>query len=300
MNFVRSFLLLFIFSSSALAFDPTAKTINVVIPFTPGGGVDATFRHFEKWAQKKGLNFSPIYKPGAEGLIGMNEISKMPGDGYHVSFATAGAIATQRTKNPSAELETITLIKSSISGFITHKDSGIKSFNDLYSGNESKTIGFGAPGQRAMINQMIKLSDGKIKATLIPYKGGSPLVQDIAGNHVQFALPPLLISKSFIDAGNIKLIAVGSKKRLKDYPDVPTIYEFLPNWQEPDGFVFVLPKDTSIEAVKFWNNILREYMDDSNVKEDFVKEFNEPKPFGKFELEKMVTNLIGILSFQLK
>lgn len=286
----------FLFLSTAHAYDPTSKPITVVIPFAPGGGVDATFRHFEKWSASRGLKFSVVYKPGAEGLVGMNEISNMPKDGYHISFGTVGTIATQRLKNPAAELEHITLIKNSISGFITHKDSGINSINDLYKGSNPKTVAYGAPGQKMLIEQMIDLSNGKIKATLVPYKGGGPVVQDLAGNHVQFAAPPLLIAKSHIDSGTIKLLAVGSKKRLKEYPNVPTIFEIFPEWKDYDGFAVVLPKGADPKSVKFWNDIMKEYMNDKKVQEEFVKEFNEPNSFGKEELEKLVINAMKALS----
>lgn len=285
-------------ASNTHAFDPKSKTINVVIPFSPGGGVDATFRHFEKWSTDRGLKFSVQYKPGAEGLIGMNEVSNMPKDGYNVGFVTAATISVQRLKNPAAEVEPITLIKNSISGFITHKDSGIITIQDLYKGTNAKTLAFGAPGQKMLVEQLVEQSKGKINATLVPYKGGAPVVQDIAGNHVQFAAPPLLIAKPHIDAGTVRLVAVGSRQRLREYPNVPTIFEIFPNWQDYDGFAVALPKGADPLAIKFWTDIMREYMNDKKVQEDFVKEYNEPNRFGKEELEKLVSNSMKALSKQ--
>jgi tripartite-type tricarboxylate transporter receptor subunit TctC len=282
--------------SNSHAFDPTSKPITVVIPFAPGGGVDATFRHFEKWSSEKGLKFAVLYKSGAEGLIGMNEIAGMPKDGYHIAFGTAATIAVQRIKNPSAEVEPITAIKNSISAIITHKDSGIKSIKDLYKGDKPKTLAFGAPGQKMLVEQIVNLSKEKINPIYVPYKGGAPVVQDIAGNHVQIAAPPLLITKPHIDSGTIHLLAVGSKSRLAEYPTVPAISEIFPDWKDYDGFAVILPKGVNQEAVKFWNNILKEYMNDKKVQEDFVKEFNEINQFGKAELEKLVNNATRALS----
>lgn len=294
MNFLKilTLSLAVMLSSNAVAFDPKSKPINVVIPFAPGGGVDATFRHFEKWSTDRGLKFSVQYKPGAEGLIGMNEIAAMPKDGYHISFATAGTIAVQRLKNPQAELETVTLIKNSIMAFITHKDSGIRSLTDLYQANP-KTLAYGAPGQLMTIQQLIELSDGKMKgATLVPYKGGAPVVQDIAGNHVQFAAVPLLITKSFVDSGTIRLLAVDSTTRLTEYPNIPTFKEIFPKWKSTDGFSVVLPKGTDTKAIEFWNSILKEYVTDQKVQADFLKDYNMSQKFGKEELEKTVSNAL--------
>jgi len=292
---ITVFLLSFTLVFSANAFDPASSPISVVIPFAPGGGVDQTFRHFEKWAANKNIKLNPIYKPGAEGLIGMNEVSEMPKNGYNIGFVTAATIAVQRLKNPSAEVELITPIKNSIAGFITHRDSGINSIQDLYKGNTPRTLAFGAPGQKMLIEQLVELSKGKIDATLVPYRGGAPVVQDIAGNHVQFAAPPLLIAKPHIDAGTIRLVAVGSKQRLREYPNVPTIFEIFPDWKDYDGFAVVLPKEADPQAVKFWTQIMKEYMNDKKVQEDFVKEYNEPNRFGREELEKLVRNSMRAL-----
>jgi tripartite-type tricarboxylate transporter receptor subunit TctC len=198
-------------------------------------------------------------------------------------------------KNPSAELEPVTLIKNSISAFITHKDSGINSIADLYKGDKEKTIGYGAPGQKMLVDQVVRLSEGKIKSTMLPYKGGAPVVQDIVGNHIQFAAPPLLITKSHIDAGTVKLLAVGSKNRLKEYPNVPTIYEIFPSWKDYDGFAVVLPGKSDKAAIKFWTELLREYVNDKSVQADFIKEFNESNKFGREELESLVKNSMSVL-----
>lgn len=285
-----------IFSVSAVhAFDATIKETQVIIPFAPGGGVDQTFRHFEKWASAKNIKLNPVYKPGAEGLIGMNEIIKMPKDGYHISFGTAGTVAVQRIKNPSAEVEVITGIKNSITAFVTHKDSGINSIADLNK-MSSVTMAVGAPGQKMTMEQLIEISKGSIKGKLIPYKGGGPVVQDIIGNHVQFAAVPMQIVKAHIDTGTLKLLAVGSRNSLKDFPSVPTIYKIYPEWKDNDGFGVFMPKGSDPKAVKFWSDLLKEYMSDPKVQEEFVKDYNESFKFGPIEFEKVITNSISALA----
>jgi len=291
---IMPFLMLGIMSTAS-AFDAAKQSVNVIIPFAPGGGVDKTFRHFEKWAANKNINFNPVYKPGAEGLIGMNEIAGMPKDGYHISFGTAGTIAVQRIKNPSAELELITGIKNSITAFVTHKDSGITSIKDLEKIN-NPTLAVGAPGQKMTMDQLLDLSGGKIKGKLIPYKGGGPVVQDIIGNHVNLAAVPMQIVKAHIDAGTLKLLAVGAKVRVAEFKHVPTIFEIFPTWKDNDGFAVVMPKGSDPAAVQYWTDLIREYINDKNVQRDFVKDFNESTPFGKAELEKLTINAQAALS----
>lgn len=286
---------LMLIAQPAQAFDAKQRPITVVIPFAAGGGVDQTFRHFEKWANEKGLTFRVIYKPGAEGLIGMNEIAAMPRDGYHISFGTAGTVAVQRIRNPSEDLTLITAIKNSITAFITHRDSGINSFNDLYT-VKGLTMAYGAPGQKMTMEQLIEISKGQINGKLIPYKGGGPVVQDLLGNHVQLAAVPLIISKAHIDAGTLKLLAVGAKKRLAQFPTMPTIYEIYPDWLDNDGFAVLMPKSSDATAVKYWTDLMKQYLDDPAVRADFVKDFNEPNDFGAAALEKLVNNAQAALS----
>lgn len=278
----------------AHAFDLTAKEIKVVIPFAPGGGVDQTFRHFEKYLLKKGIKFIPIYKPGAEGLIGMNEISRMPKDGYHISIGTAANVAIQQIKNPSAELHLVSGIRNAIPALVTHKDSGINSIQDLYKGE--KTFGIGAPGQRIYVDQMLELSNGQLTVIQILYKGGAPLVQDLLGNHIQLGVPPLIITKPHIDAGTLRVIAIGSDIKLKEFPNTPLIREVFKSWKETDVYAFILPKGTDPAAVKAWTDLLKEYTSDKTVREEFLKDFNEPIPFGNEFIESTVKLAVDRLS----
>jgi tripartite-type tricarboxylate transporter receptor subunit TctC len=280
--------------TNAYAFDPTANPIKVVIPFAPGGGVDQTFRHFEKYAAKKGLTFIPIYKPGAEGLIGMNEIAGMPKDGYHVSFGTVGTIAVQRVRNSAAELDPITAIRNSVTSYVSSKNSGINSIQDLY--KATVTVGYGAPGQKMLLEKFSEMSKKKPNFIWVPYKGGALLVQDLAGGHVQFGAPPLIISKALIDSGKIKLLAVGSSQRLKEYPDVPTTNSIFPGWEDVDAFTFILPKNTDPAAEKYWSQFLKDYMSNTDVQADFIKEFNELNEFGRKPVEKLIKNAVTALS----
>lgn len=293
-NFIVSMLTVFSISS-AWAFDATRNPVTVIIPFGPGGGVDKTFRHFEKWANNKNINLTPVYKPGAEGVIGMTEIAGSPTNGYYLSFCTAGTIAAHRIKNPSVELELVTGIKNSIMVFVTHKDSGINSISDLQNSNDL-TLGVGAPGQRIVMEQLLEVSNGKIKGRFISYKGGALVVQDLIGNHINLAAVPLEIVKSHVDAGTLKLLAVGSRNRVKEYSNVPSIVETYKDWKDNDWFAVVLPKGTDPTAIKVWNNILKEYLNDNSVQQDFAKDFNESTPFGKESLESVVLTSIKALS----
>ena len=275
------------------AFNGKSSPVQVIIPFAAGGGVDQTFRHFETWANKRGIVFTPQYKPGADGLIGMDAIASAPKDGYTVSFGTAGTVATQRIKNPTAELTVVTSIRSSITGFVVSNKSNIKTIDELEKrlrNNESLTFGVGAPGQAIVLNQVIELSNGKEKSVIVNYKGGNPVVVDLVGGHIDVAGVPLNLVDQHVDANRVKLIAVSSDKRLEQYSSIPTITEKFSTYKNLDGMLFILPPKTDKVIVDFWSNLLKEYVNDTTVKKDFIKDYYHSLPFGNSEAEKLIEN----------
>src|SRR5258706_15898133 len=69
---------------------------------------------------------------------------------------------------------------------------------------------------------------GKFPMTEIPYRGSAPAINDLLAGNIDIVPDYLLANKSNVDAGKLKLLATGSRQRLKDYPRVATVAETLP------------------------------------------------------------------------
>lgn len=280
----------------AQAFEPKSKPITVLVPFAPGGGADQTFRHFEKWAsQKHGLTFNPVYKPGADGLIGLNELSKMPKDGYHIGFVTGGTIAVQRMKAPESSVQPLTATRGSIMALFTYSDSEIKTIADIAHPEKIRTLAYGAPGQLMFMEQLLSRNP-KIKGKLIPYKGAAPAVQDVIGKHVDVGVTPFTVVKQHADAGTLRILALGTKSVLTDYSKIPTIYSVYPDWQDQDGQVVAVPAGLNQNALKYWNSILSEYVNDKEIRADLIRTYNEVVPFGPKYVEEIVSSAVKAMS----
>lgn len=296
---MRKIILFFLLSigifNFVYAFDVKSKNTTVIIPFPPGGGVDQTFRHFEKYANEKGITFVPIYKAGAEGLIGMNEIAGSPKDGSYISFTTVGAIATQQLNNPKTDIEVITATRLSIFAIFVHKDSQIKSFDDLMTEKEI-TFANGAPGQKAVIEQMSIQSKKKINPLMVSYKGGAPAIQDVIGRHIEVGVVPVQLIAPHFKSGTIRILAVTSKAPYDDLPSVPSIYNYFPQWKNYEAQVVVMPKDSNPAAIKFWSELLTEYTSNKNVRSDFIKEYTELAPTGKSFVDSAVKSNLEFMS----
>jgi tripartite-type tricarboxylate transporter receptor subunit TctC len=273
----------------AYAFEPGTNIVNVVIPFAPGGGVDQTFRNLQKYAAAKGIQLVAVYKPGADGLIAMNQLSGMPKDGLNISLTTAGVLAYHSIKNPDEDLVTITGIRGSIGAFVAHPNSSIKTIDDLEkavrSGNNIK-FGYGAPGQRMVLDQYFELAKAAPNQLMVPYKGGGPVINDLLGGQIDVAQVPFSIVKAHIDSGKLRLLATVAASVPKY--NVPLMQKKYPKWQEFDGFGVVAPKGTSTDAIAFWSEFLKGYVSDKQVQEEFASEFTLKLRAGPKALEDTV------------
>lgn len=277
---------------SAQAFDPKAKPVQVVVTFTPGGGVDQTLKHVQKFAAQQGITMVPVYKPGAEGLIGMSELVTMPNDGYHVSITTAGVIAYYRMRNPSTDVQVITGIREGVMGIITNSKSNIKTLDGLIDAlkeGRPLNIGYGAPTQHMFMHQLLEVSRAKKGSVLVPYKGTAPVINDLIAGHIDVAVVPVASSQGSIDNGKLTLLATSSK--LEKYK-VPEMNSKFPNWEAYEGFAFIVEKNTDPAAIKFWSEFFRQLLNDPQIKKDFVSESTTVLPFGPAKINRAINTSI--------
>jgi len=264
---------------SAQAFIPDKTPIKMIIPFPPGGGTDIAFKHFQKYAEEtRGLVIIPIYKPGADSLIGLSEIAGSKNDGFTLGFATIAGLATYKSKHPDYQFDYVSMISKPSMAVVTHTNSGIKTINDLEyeikASRITKSFAFGAPAQKIALNQLF-LHNNSTPPDFIPYKGANPLLNDLLGGHIDVAVIPLNVVKSHIDSKKLVLISTTAKLN-----GTVNLYKRYANWESNDGFAVFLPNNTNIELHKFWSNLIQKYLIDPTTLEYFTAEHLEPTMFG--------------------
>ena len=286
--------------TNVFAFDPTKQPVNIIIPFPPGGGVDKVFRPLEKYAQSRGITFTTIYKPGAEGTIGMNELTEMPKDGYNLAIATAGVVAAFEIAKPNKTILTITGINDTIGAFVVNSKSNIKTIEGLCQSiqkGEDIKFGYGAPGQRIMLNQLLNICKSSKEQILVPYKGGVAAVNDLLGGQIDMVRVPLSLVIGHINVGNLRLLAV-SRTKIEGL-SIPTIESKLPKWKEIDGYAILAPENVNGDAVKFWSEFLKDYLKDVQVQKQFTEDMMVPLPFGADNFNRIVqSNKIKLLELK--
>lgn len=277
--------LAFLFSTVAQAqWSPGKETVQAIIPFAPGGGTDAAFRHFQKYADQNGVTIAPVYKGGAEGVIGMTDVANGKTDGYTIGFGTQATAMAYRLKHPNSDFEYVSVLRGSIMTMATHPNNPINNLSDLErfvrNPDNKGSFAYGSPSQKEIWEQYFEFAKAKHNPTLVPYKGGGPAVNDALGGHVDFIVVPLSIIKSHIDAGKLKLIAVSIRKPWKEVAGYENLNKKYPTWENNDGFLITLPAGVSKEVSDFWKKFVAKYLEDPQVLQDFYKEYTEPQPFG--------------------
>ena len=227
------------------------------------------------YATKQNIKLVPIYRPGAEGLIGMNELSKSKNDGLTVGLVTTGNIAIYRMKNKTDNIKPIMGVRNAPIAVVVNSNSSIKTLTDYENAikNDSKfSFGFAAPAQRMYFTQLTELMKIKNEPTIIPYKGGANVITDLLGGHITSAILPYNIISSHADAGAIRVIAINSSSVPANSPNAKLLQKQYAQWEDFDWYCLVMPPDTSTEITKVWVAFISQYLSNSATLDEFKRD----------------------------
>lgn len=213
-----------------------AKPVRWVVAFSAGGGSDILARTVGLQLSKQlGQQIVVDNKPGGATVIAAESVARSPGDGYTVFTADNGtlifntALFKRLSYEPKKDFAPIgmmarfplVLATNPASGFATAKEA-IEAMRKQPGKFSYASSGVGSPHHLAM--EMLK-ERARIDVTHVPYKGGAPAVQDVAGGQLPFIVIDIATGLPMIKAGKLKVLATFSKSRLAAMPDVPTLME---------------------------------------------------------------------------
>jgi tripartite-type tricarboxylate transporter receptor subunit TctC len=209
-----------------------SKQIRWVIPFAPGGNYDVTARLVaEPMGRKLGQNVLIDNKPGAGGVVGMENAVAAPPDGYTIVMAsfTVGYVAPLFAgKQPMLPtLAPVSILTTVPTLVMTRADSRFPDMRAVLAEARAKpgTISVGHPGNgttnhvgilRLQLNESIKLN-------AVPYRGSGPGVADLLAGNLDIYVDQITSSMPHIKSGRLRPLAVFGVARTSELPDVPTI-----------------------------------------------------------------------------
>jgi tripartite-type tricarboxylate transporter receptor subunit TctC len=230
--------------------------IKFVVPFPAGGPSDTISRILtEKMASLLGQPIVIENRSGAGGMIGIASVAKSSPDGYMIAIAPSSQLAMNvnlRDDMPFHPLKDLALIAQIVSVpeiLVVNEKVPAKSLAELVAlaKVEPGKLVFASTGHGGMPHmamELLKLTTG-IQLVHTPYTGAAPAVNDLLGGHVQmmFADVPVLLGN--IQAGKLRALAIGSRTRIANLPDVATTAELgMPQVEADNWYGLVAPAAT--------------------------------------------------------
>lgn len=227
-------LLLSLFVLPAVAQQYPSKPVRIIVPFAPGGGSDFIARFMaQRLTESLGSQVIVENKPGAGGVLGIEQGIKAPADGYTLTL-----IASSYTVNPSIyklnfdPVTDITPIIQMSQGpllVVVNPALPVKNIKELIALAKSKPgeVTFASSGQGSVIHLATELFDtvAGVKMNHIPYKGTGPALTDTLAGQTNVFFSSTANAMPHVKAGKLRAIAVTTAKRIPALPDVPTVAE---------------------------------------------------------------------------
>jgi tripartite-type tricarboxylate transporter receptor subunit TctC len=273
---------------SAYAQDYPTRTITLVVPYPPGGGVDAMARVVaEKLSGVLGQQVVVDNRAGGSGLVGTRTFIKNAPDGYTLFLGHTGSISINPSLyanaafDPRKDFAPIGLIASMPVALLANPAFPAKTIGDVVAIAKREgakfNIGTSAVGTGGYLSAELFKSITGVEAAIIPYKGTGQVMNDLLGNHVPIAfgvLPPALGN---LQAGTLRAIAVLSPQRFSLLPDVPTANESgLPGFESVLHYGVLAPAGTPRPIIDRLNTALRALVDTEQVKQRILAEGGDP------------------------
>ncbi len=267
-----------------------AKPIDLLIGYAPGASGDLTERMLAGKAEKiLGQPFVPVNNGGGSGAVAVTLGARKPADGYSILGSSSTALVrVPLFKTVPYKWDDVTPIMHFaapvLTSLVVRSDSPWKTLKELVDyakKNPGKvsysTLGVGSPMHMAM--EFIAKQEGGIKWTHVPYQGTMPAFMALLGGHVSVQLGSGECVP-YIKDGTLRLLANVGEKRVKSFPDVPTLKELGYDYFNETVFLFAAPKATPQPVIDKLDRTFHQAMADP----DFVN------LLAKLELEPTYRN----------
>jgi tripartite-type tricarboxylate transporter receptor subunit TctC len=279
-----------------------ARTVTIIVPWTPGSSPDGIARiAADKLTKRMEQPFVVENRPGAGSIIGATSVAKADPDGYTLLLATTSTIINTSLHktlpfDPEKDFVPLALVGHVPYVLVVNPSLPVHSVSDLIALAKRKpgelSYGSGGRGHPAhIIAEMLKRRAG-IDMAHVPYKGSPPALNDVVGGHIPLMFADILPSLPLIADGKVRALAVSSRTRASSAPQVPPLAEAgLPDFDIVGWFMFWAPARSPPQIVDRLRAELVRVMAEADVESWIVKIGMTPAPFqGKDELQRYLAS----------
>jgi tripartite-type tricarboxylate transporter receptor subunit TctC len=287
-------LILGLAAGAALAQAYPAKPVRIVVPFAPGGNLDVTARLLgESMAKQMGQPFVVENRAGAGGALGSEAVAKSAPDGYTLVAGTTATtiVSPLLIANSPYQLQSfapigmmaVTPLVLEVPAASPHRD--FKSYLAYVRANPGRvTIGHSGNGTTNHI-AILQLQEAlKVSWNIVPYKGSGPALIDLMGGQIDSMVDQTSSSLPQIQAGKLRALAVGTRTRIADLPQVPTLAEEgVKNFEAVTPSGLFAPANTPPGVVKALNAALNKALADPVIRQRLAELGSEVRPLSAAE-----------------
>jgi tripartite-type tricarboxylate transporter receptor subunit TctC len=237
------------------------RPVKIISPYAAGGGPDVQLRQFGQ-PLGEALKQSVVIenKVGAGGVLAAQFVASAPADGYTLLMGSNTHLIQKSLQpnlkfDPVSDFIAVSNMASSPTVLVVSADSPYKSVDDLVSAarrtQEGMNYGSGGIGTSAHLAGATFSTLNNLKVTHIPLKGSVEITSSLLRGDTQFAFPVAGTGVPQVKGGKLRALAVTSRKRLPQLPDVPTLNEVMKNelTVQESWFGIWAPVKTSADVV---------------------------------------------------
>jgi tripartite-type tricarboxylate transporter receptor subunit TctC len=266
-------------SGPTLAQTYPTRTISLVVPYPPGGGVDAMARVVaERLSVALKQTVVVDNRAGANGNLGTRSVAKAEPDGHTLLLGHTGSISINPSLyanagyDPRKDFTPIGLIASMPVALLAYPAFPAKTVGDLIALLKQQpgkfNLGTSAIGTGGYLTAEYFKSAAAVDVTIVPYRGTALLMNDLIGGHVPVAFGVLPPAMGNIQSGTLRAIAVTGPRRFSLLPNVPTATESgLPGFDSVLHYGLLAPPGTPRPIVDRLNKELRALVETDQVKQ---------------------------------
>jgi tripartite-type tricarboxylate transporter receptor subunit TctC len=212
------------------------RPVRIVVPWPPGGNVDITARTLQAaFAEALGQQVIVDNRAGAGGTIGTAAVAKAPADGYTLLLGSSGTVTSgpavfkSLPYDPLRDFVPVGPIQSVAIVLTAAPKAPAQNFADYAARARANPgqVSVASAGNGSSNHLAIELlmRQANLRLLHVPYKGSGPAITDLLGSQVESMMDQLTASIEHIRNGRIRALAISSKQRSAQLPNVPTLDE---------------------------------------------------------------------------
>jgi tripartite-type tricarboxylate transporter receptor subunit TctC len=290
--------LVFLYGTAFAQTYPT-RPITIIVPFPAGALSDAAARILQpKLAEALGQSVVVENRGGAGGVTGTVAVARAQPDGYTllitVNAPVVMGLALQKhyPVDPAKAVAGVSLLTETYLALVVRDESPIKSVADVIRLAKEKpgqlTFGSAGVGSAHQIAGALLNAKAGIAITHVPFQGGAPAVQNLAGGHIDMSFATLPSVMPLVQGGQLRLVALAEPKRYAGLPELPTIGETIPGVETTSWVGFLAPAGTPIEIRERLAKIVDEAMRTDDVRNKMLALGMTPIPAGPDAFDRLI------------